>query len=114
MFMSDVCELDDDMRLTFDGFKLYREMVEDERPLARDLTLLGISLQWKELEQIRTVKKLFQEYMDDPKGGVSAKSAQYLLAELGFVLTGRETLQIIEKSAGAISFFYAACGLTLL
>ncbi|KAG7394467.1 hypothetical protein PHYBOEH_005167 [Phytophthora boehmeriae] len=97
MYMSDVCELDDDMRLTFEGFKLYRERIEDEQPLARDLALLGVSLQWEELEKSKTVKELFQEYMDDLKGGLTAKSAQYFLAELGFVLTCRETLQIIER-----------------
>jgi Ca2+-binding EF-hand superfamily protein len=97
MYMSDVCELDDQGRLTFEGFVTYREMVEDERPLARDLVKLGIALEWEELERLKIVKRLFDEYVDDPTGNVTAQVAQYLLADIGFVLTREETVKIIER-----------------
>lgn len=96
MYMSDVCELDE-MRLTFDGFVLHRELIEDERPLAADLKRLGISVGSEELEKLETAKRLFQEYIDDPAGGVTARSAQYLLSELGVNLTYKETVDIIER-----------------
>ncbi|RLN76164.1 hypothetical protein BBJ28_00002161 [Nothophytophthora sp. Chile5] len=97
MYMSDMCELDDSGRLTFVGFLLYREEIEDDALLAHDLSLLGISLEWEALERLEGVKRLFDEYVDDLEGGVTAPTAQYLLAEIGFVLSKRETLQIIER-----------------
>ncbi|EGZ26858.1 hypothetical protein PHYSODRAFT_477229, partial [Phytophthora sojae] len=97
MYMSDMCELDEDGSLTFDGFVMFRELIEDERPLARDLRLLGISLEWEELERVERIKELFHEYIDDPSGNVTAKAAQYLLAEIGFALTSEETTEIVER-----------------
>ncbi|KAL4168727.1 hypothetical protein KRP22_012124 [Phytophthora ramorum] len=97
MYMSDMCELDEEGRLTFQGFVMYREQIEDEQPLTRDLASLGISLEWEELERVETMKQLFDAYADDPTGSVTAKAAQYLLAESGFVLTGDETAEIIAK-----------------
>ncbi|KAE9127118.1 hypothetical protein PF005_g5667 [Phytophthora fragariae] len=97
MYMSDMCELDEDGSLTFDGFVMYRELIEDERPLAQDLVALGISLEWEELERVERIKQLFDEYVDDPSGNVTAKAAQYLLADIGFVLTSEETTEVIER-----------------
>ncbi|KAJ8575047.1 hypothetical protein ON010_g4170 [Phytophthora cinnamomi] len=97
MYMSDMCELDEDGGLTFDGFVMYRELIEDEQPLARDLSLLGIPLEWEELERVESIKQLFDEYVDDPSGNVTARAAQYLLAEIGLVLTSEETTEIIER-----------------
>ncbi|KAG6585031.1 uncharacterized protein IUM83_08569 [Phytophthora cinnamomi] len=97
MYMSDMCELDEDGGLTFDGFVMYRELIEDEQPLARDLSLLGIPLEWEELERVESIKQLFDEYVDDPSGNVTARAAQYLLAEIGVVLTSEETTEIIER-----------------
>ncbi|KAL4114646.1 hypothetical protein PRIC2_014102 [Phytophthora ramorum] len=97
MYMSDMCELDEEGRLTFQGFVMYREQIEDEQPLTRDLASLGISLEWEELERVEMMKQLFDAYVDDPTGSVTAKAAQYLLAESGFVLTGDETAEIIGK-----------------
>ncbi|KAG1684797.1 hypothetical protein DVH05_010531 [Phytophthora capsici] len=97
MYMSDMCELDEEGKLTFEGFKLYRELIEDKQPLMLDLTALGISLEWEELQRMEKIKQLFDEYVDDPTGNVTAKAAQYLLAEIGFVLTSEETTEIIER-----------------
>ncbi|RLN69680.1 hypothetical protein BBJ28_00019627 [Nothophytophthora sp. Chile5] len=97
MYMSDMCELDDSGRLTFVGFLLYREEIEDDALLSHDLSLLGISLEWKALERLEGIKRLFGEYVDDLEGGVAAQTAQYLFAEIGLVLSKRETLQIIER-----------------
>eukprot|EP00644_Phytophthora_capsici_P016196 jgi/Phyca11/115572/e_gw1.28.119.1 len=97
MYMSDMCELDEEGKLTFQGFKLYRELIEDKQPLMHDLTALGISLEWEELQRMEKIKQLFDEYVDDPTGNVTAKAAQYLLAEIGFVLTSEETTEIIER-----------------
>ncbi|GMF20787.1 unnamed protein product [Phytophthora lilii] len=97
MYMSDMCELDEEGKLTFEGFVMYRELIEDEHSLARDLMALGISLEWEEVEKTERIKQLFDDYVDDPTGGVTAKAAQYLLAEIGFVLTREETTEIIER-----------------
>ncbi|OWZ23335.1 hypothetical protein PHMEG_0001812 [Phytophthora megakarya] len=97
MYMSDMCELDEEGKLTFKGFKMYRELIEDEQPLARDLALLGISLECEELQRVETIKQLFDDYVDDPTGNVTAKAAQYLLAEIGFELTSEETTEVIER-----------------
>ncbi|KAK1931126.1 hypothetical protein P3T76_013315 [Phytophthora citrophthora] len=97
MYMSDMCELDEEGKLTFQGFKLYRELIEDEQPLIHDLATLGISLEWEELQRMEKIKQLFDEYVDDPTGNVTAKAAQYLLAEIGFVLTSEETTEIIQR-----------------
>ncbi|KAF4127164.1 hypothetical protein GN958_ATG23623 [Phytophthora infestans] len=83
MYMSDMCELNEERKLTFEGFKRYRELIEDEQPLERDLTTLNISLEWEELERVEIMKQLFDEYVEgDPMGTVTARAAQYLLAEL--------------------------------
>ncbi|POM73471.1 Hypothetical protein PHPALM_9680 [Phytophthora palmivora] len=97
MYMNDMCELDEEGKLTFEGFKMLRELIEDQQPLARDLALLEISLEWEELERVELIKQLFDEYVDDPTGNVTAKAAQYLLAEIGFILTSEETTEIIER-----------------
>ncbi|ETL43948.1 hypothetical protein L916_05649, partial [Phytophthora nicotianae] len=97
MYTSDMCELDEEGKLTFEGFKMYRELVEEDQPLQRDLASLGISLQWEEVEKVTMIKRLFDEYVDDPMGTVTAKAAQYLLAETGILLTSEETIEIIER-----------------
>ncbi|GMF44738.1 unnamed protein product [Phytophthora fragariaefolia] len=97
MYMIDMCELDEEGKLTFDGFVMFRELIEDEQPLERDLAMLGISLDWDELGRAEEIKRLFDEYVDDPSGNVTAKAAQYLLAEIGFALTSDETTEIIER-----------------
>ncbi|KAG7387655.1 hypothetical protein PHYPSEUDO_013905 [Phytophthora pseudosyringae] len=97
MYMSDMCELDEEGKLTFEGFEKYRELIEDEQPLERDLAALGVSLEWEELKRMERIKQLFDEYVDDPTGNVTAKAAQYLLAEIGFVLTSEETAGAIER-----------------
>ncbi|KAG6966475.1 hypothetical protein JG687_00004828 [Phytophthora cactorum] len=66
MYMNDMCELVEEGKLTFEGFKMYRELIEDEQPLVRDLAVLGISLEWEELERMETIKQRFDGYVDDP------------------------------------------------
>ncbi|KAG2849285.1 hypothetical protein PC111_g108 [Phytophthora cactorum] len=97
MYMSDMCELVEEGKLTFEGFKMYRELIEDEQPLVRDLAVLGISLEWEELERMETIKQRFDGYVDDPMGTITAKAAQYLLAEIGILLTSEETIENIER-----------------
>ncbi|KAG3206823.1 hypothetical protein PC128_g547 [Phytophthora cactorum] len=97
MYMNDMCELVEEGKLTFEGFKMYRELIEDEQPLVRDLAVLGISLEWEELERMETIKQRFDGYVDDPMGTITAKAAQYLLAEIGILLTSEETIENIER-----------------
>ncbi|KAL4140404.1 hypothetical protein PRNP1_014688 [Phytophthora ramorum] len=106
MYMSDMCELDEEGRLTFQGFVMYREQIEDEQPLTRDLASLGISLEWEELERVEMMKQLFDAYVDDPTGSVTAKAAQYLLAETAATL---HELKYLERGAECFMYIDFAC-----
>lgn len=96
MYMCDLYELDRRQQLTFDGFVQYREDLEDNHPLAHDLKLLGISLEWPELEHLRALKRLFGEYSGQDNS-VELKQALFMLHESGRTTTYQELCMAVQR-----------------
>jgi hypothetical protein len=95
MYMSDLFDMDAHLRLTFPGFILYREAIEQDSPLENDLRVLKIPMEWKGLKKMRRCSRIFDEYADT-EGGVALKTAQYLFVEAGRALSFHELCDTIH------------------
>lgn len=95
MYTSDLFDTDAHSRLTFDGFIMYREAIEQGTPLVTDLRVLGIPIEWSGLKKMTTGSALFDEYAD-AEGGVGLTSAQFLFAESGCVAPFRELCEAVQ------------------
>ncbi|TMW60115.1 hypothetical protein Poli38472_000157 [Pythium oligandrum] len=96
MVMSDLHELDTSQCISFDAFLRYRESIEEDFPLASDLKALGISTEWRVVEQSQRMLQLSREYADKD-GIVAIKHLQFLLAECGFPVTYQELWQSVKQ-----------------
>ncbi|KAF1317475.1 hypothetical protein FI667_g14791, partial [Globisporangium splendens] len=86
--------MDAHLRLTFPGFILCREAIEQDSPLEDDLRVLKIPMEWEGLKKIRGYSRLFDEYAEE---GVDLKTAQYLFAEAGRILPFHELCDTIHR-----------------
>lgn len=96
MYMCDLYELDRRQQLTFDGFVHYREDLEETHPLADDLKLLGISLEWPELEHLRSLNRLFGEYSGQEMS-VDLKQTLFMLHESSRSTTYQELYMALQR-----------------
>lgn len=96
MYMSDLFDMDAHLRLTFSGFIMYREAIEQDTPLEKDLQVLGILMEWNGLAKMRVYSRLFDEYAD-AEGGVDLEMAQYLFAECGCIVPFQELCDTIQR-----------------
>ncbi|KAJ0410811.1 hypothetical protein ATCC90586_010134 [Pythium insidiosum] len=96
LFMTDHYEMDALHCLTLDGFAQYRQDIEDEHPLAHDLWLFGISMNWQSLRLNREVRDCFGEYADEDET-VSLRKLQFLLLECGRLATYQDVWQAVRQ-----------------
>lgn len=96
MYTNDLFDTDAHSRLTFDGFVMYREAIETATPLAIDLRVLGIPIEWSGLARMKMCSALFDEYAD-AEGGVELKAAQFLFAESGRAIPFFELCETVQR-----------------
>lgn len=95
MYMSDNFELDENHHLTLQGFRYYREAIEDTYPLINDLSLFHISTYWCGFVQHQRVNELFEMYADEDHT-VSLKRLPLLASECGIFATYQEILHRLQ------------------
>lgn len=99
MFVSDSCELNVDLCMTFPGFVAYRESIEAEHPLQNDLEMLNIAVEWPDLAKIRRSKAAFAEYAaaGESSGMVDITRLPFIMAECGLLATRAEIQEAIDQ-----------------
>jgi hypothetical protein len=98
MFVSDSCELNADLCMTFPGFIAYRESIEAEHPLQNDLEMLDIAVEWPDFAKIRRSKAAFAEYAAAGESDmVDIARLPFILAECGLLTTRTEVQEAIDQ-----------------
>lgn len=98
MFVSDSCEMNVDLCMTFAGFVAYREAIEADHPLEKDLHLLKIEIEWPEIAFISKTKALFDEYAASGDSfSIEISRLPYLLAEVGLLASHQDIMDVIER-----------------
>ncbi|GLE02549.1 hypothetical protein PINS_up011387 [Pythium insidiosum] len=96
MFMTDHYDMDALHCLTLDGFVQYRQDIEDKYPLALDLWLFGISMNWPSLRMHHEIRDHFRAYADDDDS-VSMRRLQFLLYECDRLATYQDVWQTLRQ-----------------
>lgn len=98
MYANDSCEINAAFCMTFAGFVAYRESIQAEHPLEKDLELLHIVIEWPDLARIARSKMLFTEYaVASDSEMVDIAHLPYLLAECGLLTTQAELEEAIGR-----------------